>query len=140
MSTPLWAKQAYSVQQTNVLPTYTTYAFTTSLITVAPASVPFGALPPVSVREGLLINDPDSGRQARVDQSFTVVLSLIEGGFLATSSIADLYEIGETPSEAVSRYFASLVDELLWFQNGKREFSHHLQQVEETLHFYLHLV
>jgi hypothetical protein len=140
MTTPLSAKRALSIQQTNVLPTYITYASTTSLITMSPSPTPFGALPPVSVREGFLINDPGSGRQAQVDQQFTVVLSLIEEGFLATGSLADLYEIGETPSEAVSRYFASLVDELLWFQNSKREFSNHLQQVEKNLRAYIHLV
>jgi hypothetical protein len=140
MTTPLSAKQALSVLQTNVLPTYITCASTTSLITLSPPSVPFGALPPVSIRVGFLINDPGSGRQAQVDQQFTVVLSLMEEGFLAMSSIADLYEIGETPSGAVSRYLASLVDELLWFQNSKSEFSNHLQQVEKNLRAYIHLV
>jgi hypothetical protein len=96
-----------------------------------------GTLPPVYVCEGLSITDPSSGRHAQVSCSFAITLYLEDEAYIASSSIADLYELGETASEAVSRYLSSLVDELLWLQERKDSLSAHLTRVYQTLQSYL---
>jgi hypothetical protein len=95
---------------------------------------------PINVRRGMTITDSCSGRYARITQPFSIIPSLEGGKYLATSSISDIYEMGETLGDAVSRYLSSLVDELLWFGEKKENLSDYLMKNYQILQLYVELV
>jgi hypothetical protein len=98
------------------------------------------ALLPVNVREEIIVKDSCSGSCAQILRPFSIMLSLEDEGYLATSGISDIYETGETRSKAVTRYLSSLIDELLWFQQKKENLSAHLRKTYQTLQMYVVLV
>jgi Ca2+-binding EF-hand superfamily protein len=63
-----------------------------------------------------------------------------EKGFIAVSDISDVYELGESASQAIINYLFSLVDELIWFQKRKESLSRSLFKDSTKLRFYVGLV
>ncbi len=68
------------------------------------------------INKGVLISGPNFTRSAEVLKSLSLQVLLVEEGYIATSSISDIYEMGDFIGEAVLHYLYSLVDELLWLQ------------------------
>lgn len=91
----------------------------------------------VSIRKNFLISSP---RKTRVVQPFYVKVQPVEDGFVAISDISDVYELGETLSQAVGNYLVSLVDELLWLHEHKQSLSLAMLKDLEKLKIYLRLV
>jgi hypothetical protein len=79
-------------------------------------------------------------KHARVLQPFHVKVERVEEGFIATSPISDVYELGETFAQAVSNYLYSLVDEIMWFQDHKESLSPSMLKDFGKLLSYLSLV
>ena len=75
------------------------------------------------INKGILISSPNLEKSANVLKGFSIQILLVEEGYLATSSISDIYELGDFVGEAVLRYLYSLVDELIWFQEQKEHLS-----------------
>jgi hypothetical protein len=75
------------------------------------------------INRGILISSPSLRKSAKVLKSFSIQILLVEEGYIATSSISDIYELGDFVGEAVLCYLYSLVDELLWFQEQKEHLS-----------------
>ena len=75
------------------------------------------------INEGHLIPYADGERQVRVLRSFDIEVQAVKGEFVAVSSVSDVFEIGETPAQAVLSYLHSVVDELKWFQAHKQSLS-----------------
>jgi hypothetical protein len=76
-------------------------------------------------------------RKARVLRSFSIAVHPIEEGFVATSDISDVYELGETSAQAVSNYLSSLVDEVIWFQKHQESLSPSMLKDFDKLQPYL---
>ena len=102
-------------------------------------SVRQGMLPGIHIRKGFVIDVPDVGR-ARVLNSFYIKMQRAEEGFIAVSDISDVYELGESASQAIINYLFSLVDELIWFQKRKESLSRSLFKDFTKLRFYVGLV
>ena len=102
-------------------------------------SVRQGMLPGIHIRRGFVIDVPGVGR-ASVLNSFYIKMQQTEGGFIAVSDISDIYELGESASQAVINYVFSLVDELIWFQKRKESLSRSLFKDFAKLRFYVELV
>jgi hypothetical protein len=91
----------------------------------------------ISVKKNFLLLYP---RKAVVLQSFFINVQPIEDGFVATSNLSDVYELGETSSQAVHNYLCSLVDELIWFHEHKQSLSLPMLNDLGKLQLYLRLV
>jgi len=88
----------------------------------------------INIKRDFLILYP---RKARVLQSFFIKVQPVEDGFVATSDISDVYELGETSSQAVSNYLCSLADEIIWFQEHQESLSPSMLKDFDKLQFYL---
>jgi|SRR5450755_67978 hypothetical protein len=102
-------------------------------------SVRQGMLPGIHIRRGFVIDIPDVGR-AKVLNSFYIKMQRAEEGFIAVSDISDVYELGESASQAIIHYLFSLVDELIWFQKRKESLSRSLFKDFTKLRYYVGLV
>ncbi|GAC1631629.1 MAG: hypothetical protein NVS4B11_32010 [Ktedonobacteraceae bacterium] len=71
------------------------------------------------INKGIFISSPSLRKSAKVLKSFSIQILLVEEGYVATSPISDIYELGDFIGEAVLRYLYSLVDELIWLQEQK---------------------
>jgi hypothetical protein len=91
----------------------------------------------INIKRDFLILYP---RKVRVLQSFFIKVRPVEDGFVATSDISDVYELGETSGQAVSNYLYSLVDEIIWFQEHQESLSPSLLKDFDKLQSYLRLV
>lgn len=78
-------------------------------------------------------------KTAKILQFFSIRIQPGPGGFVATSDISDIYELGETPEQAARNYLYSLVDELIWFHNNKDILSKHLLEGFNKLQRYLEI-
>lgn len=91
----------------------------------------------VNIAKDFMVQYP---RNARVLQPFCVKVELAEDGFVATSSISDVYELGETFAQAVINCLSSLVDEITWFQEHKESLSPAMLKDFDKLLSHLRLV
>ena len=93
----------------------------------------------IHVERDFVVDVPNVG-VVRVLNSFYIRVQRVEGGFVAVSGISDVYELGETASQAVVNYLFSLVDELVWFREHKESLSSSMLRDCTKLQFYLSLV
>jgi hypothetical protein len=94
----------------------------------------------VRIDEGFSVSHPRLMRTAKVMYPFDVNIQRAEEGFVATSSISDVYELGETPKQAILNYLYALVDEIMWFEDNKESMSEPMLRNFSKLQFYLGLV
>lgn len=95
--------------------------------------------PGFHIHEGVMVRVPGK-RTAEVLSPFYVKVQLTEDGFVATSDILDVYELGETVGQGATNYLYSLVDELIWFQEHKESLSTPMLKDLAKLHHHLGLV
>jgi hypothetical protein len=88
----------------------------------------------INIARNFLIPYP---RDARVLQPFHIKVEPVEDGFVAISSISDVYELGETLTQAASNCLYSLVDELIWFQDHQESLSPSMLRDFDRLQFHL---
>ncbi len=79
-------------------------------------------------------------RRAEILQPFDVKVQHVKDGFVVTSDISDVYEMGKTSSQAVLSYLYSLVDELIWLHEHRKSLSLAMLKDLEKLEMYLKLV
>jgi len=84
-------------------------------------------------------NNTRKPKNARVLQPFYIKVEPVEEGFVATSPISYVYELGETFTQAVSNCLYALVDEIIWFQEHKESFSPAMLKDFDKLLFHLRL-
>lgn len=94
----------------------------------------------VRVDEGFSISHPHLMRTAKVLHPFAIDIRRVEEGFVAASSISDVYELGETPKQAIVNYLYALIDEIMWFQDNKECISEPMSRDFSELQFHLGLV
>lgn len=94
----------------------------------------------VRIDEGFSISHPRLVRTSKVLQPFSIDIQRVEEGFIAASSISDIYELGETPKQAVVNYLYALIDEIMWFQDNKECISEPMSRDFSELQFHLGLV
>lgn len=108
------------------------YAGTTSLplinITIAGGIVKSESNNTCSIREGVLISQPDSLRKATVIRAFSIQLFPVQDGYVATSGLSDICELEATRGDAVRSYLSSLLDELIWLEEQKENLSGALRE------------
>lgn len=75
------------------------------------------------VKENIPIKKPDFKRSAIVKRSFYIQLSPSVDGYVATSDIANIYEMEPTKGAAIHSYLYSLIDEVIWLREHKNELS-----------------
>lgn len=92
------------------------------------------------VKAGLLISTSSQEDVAVVLQLFSIQLSTVEGGYIATSPISDLYELGMSVPNVVRNYLYSLADELIWLQNKKDDLSLPLLHQLENIQSYISVI
>jgi len=92
------------------------------------------------INQGLVIRLPGSKVIAIVTQPFLVEITPAEDGYVATSSISNVYEMGATHRIAIINFFKSLVDELIWLQKHEKELSPSIQQELRLLQNYIRIV
>lgn len=92
------------------------------------------------VKKGLSI--PVSGHEKgiQVRQTFYILLAPTEEGFVATSPIADVYEVELLVRDAVRNYLYSLADELLWLEERKDSLSDSMLKQLYKLQLYIGFV
>lgn len=78
-------------------------------------------------------------RAIRVLYPFDINVQPAQVGFVATSNISDIYEIGETLEQAALHYLHALIDEILWFQCNAESLSEPLLKDFSKLQHYLDL-
>jgi hypothetical protein len=98
------------------------------------AELPVYYINTVNVRFGL------KERHARVLRSFNIEVQTVKGGFVAVSDVSDVFELGETPTQAVLSYLYSVVDELIWLQEHTKSLSLPMLKDLDKLQLYLRLV
>jgi len=91
----------------------------------------------VNIARDFLILHPSN---VRVLQPFYIKVEPVEEVFVATSSISDVYELGETFTQAVTNCLYSLVDEVIWLQEHKESLSPAMLKDLDKLLFHLRLV
>lgn len=77
---------------------------------------------------------------AIVLQSFVVEVKLTGEEYLATGSISNAYEFGETAAQALENYLAVLVDELRWLEKHEPELSPAVHEDLRLLRSYIRIV
>ncbi|HJT60026.1 MAG TPA: hypothetical protein VJ761_26185 [Ktedonobacteraceae bacterium] len=77
---------------------------------------------------------------AIVIQPFIVEVAPSEDEYLATSSISNVYELGITPDQALTRYLESLLDELVWLERNEEIFSSSILEELRLLQSYVRIV
>jgi hypothetical protein len=97
-------------------------------------------LPDFLVERGFSIAHPQLRRTVRVLHPFYIKTQPVQGEFAATSDISDVYELGETPEQAILNYLYALVDEITWFQGKKESISEPMLRDFKKLQFYLGLI
>jgi hypothetical protein len=89
------------------------------------------------INVGLLIPDVNKARHVRVLRSFNIEVQTVKDGFVATSNVSDVFELGATPAQAVLSYLYSIVDELSWLQEHKNALS--LPMIKNLDNLQIHL-
>ncbi len=89
---------------------------------------------------GLLIPHVNKARHVRVLRSFNIEVQTVKDGFVATSNISDVFELGATPAQAVLSYLYSIVDELIWLQEHKKSLSDPMLKDLANLQTHLKLI
>ncbi len=92
------------------------------------------------VKKGLSIPVSGFEKSVQVRQTFYVQLAPTEEGFVATSPIADIYEVELRVSDAVRNYLYSLADELLWLEERKDNLSDSMLEQLHKLRLYIGFV
>jgi len=92
------------------------------------------------VANNLFISHPRLIRSVIVLCFFQIKIKLVQEEFVATSSISDVYETGETPALATLNYLYSLIDELVWYQRNKESLSEPMLRDFNQLQLYMSLV
>jgi hypothetical protein len=71
---------------------------------------------------------------------FVIEVTPTDEGYLATSRISTVFELEDTPGQAVRSYLRSLADELAWLQEQEEHLSPAIQEELHLLHNYLQIV
>lgn len=79
-------------------------------------------------------------REAVTIRPFCIEISLSEDGYVATSNIANIYEMEATKGDAVRSYLYSLVDELKWLREHKEELSPSVLEELEQIELYVNML
>jgi hypothetical protein len=77
---------------------------------------------------------------AIVLQSFVVEVKLTGEEYLATGSISNAYEFGETAAQALENYLTVLVDELRWLEKHEPELSPAVREDLRLLRSHIRIV
>ncbi len=93
-----------------------------------------------SIHEGYKIRVSDSQATAIVIQPFDVRISPTEEEYIATSYISNLFELGETPGQAIRNYLEMLVDALTWLKKHEANLSPSVFEELRLLQSYLRIV
>lgn len=97
-------------------------------------------LPDFLVEKALLIKNPHVARTAKVLRSFYINVQPVQGEFVASSDISDVYEVGKVDRQAILNYLYSLVDEVIWLQEREENLSKVMLEKLRKLQMYLRLV
>jgi hypothetical protein len=92
------------------------------------------------IKKGLVIPVPVHEKKAIVRQDFYIQLVPVDEGFVATSSISDIYEQETSVGNVVRNYLYSLVDELIWLDTQKENLSASLLDQFHSLQSYISIV
>ena len=91
------------------------------------------------IKENVLIKKLHSERDAIVKYPFYVQLSPSIDGYVATSDIANIYEMESTKGDAIRSYLYSLVDELMWLREHKDELSQSVLEELRQIEMYVNI-
>ena len=93
------------------------------------------------IHQGIEISISNPKATAIVIQPFIIEIApTIEGEYIATSRISNVYELETTPGQAVRSYLKSLVDELVWLQKNEENLSASIHEELRLLQSYLRIV
>lgn len=92
------------------------------------------------IHSGLEIRISVPHTTATVIQPFVIEVTPTEEGYLATSRISTVFELEETPGQAVRSYLQSLLDELVWLQEQEGHLSPAIQEELRFLQNYVKIV
>jgi len=90
--------------------------------------------------QGFYITRPGLPGGIRVLQPFYIKAQPSEEGFVATSDISDVYELGESPKQAILNYLYSLIDDLTWSLDHKKSLSTSMLKDLVRLQFFIDMV
>lgn len=110
---------------------------TTSYVGIDNASTWRGSYP---IRKGMQIHLYPSDATANVELLFYVEVRLVGEEYIASSSISNSFEIGETPGQAIKNYLELLVDKLIWLEKHQAELSPSIRQDLRLLQSYVRIV
>lgn len=132
-----YTQQAYGL--TTLATPYVSASWTISML--VPENIARVEAPPnLRIGSGFVISCPNLMKEARVLHPFSIKIQPVAEGFIATSDISDVYELGETRQQATLNYLYSLVDEIVWFQDNEERLSQHMLEDYKRLQFYVGLV
>ncbi|HZS77433.1 MAG TPA: hypothetical protein VFA41_12540 [Ktedonobacteraceae bacterium] len=94
----------------------------------------------MSEEQHLITRFPGSNINVIVKRPFLVEITPTNDGYVAISSISNIYELGATKKIAISNYCKSLVDELIWLQKHEQELSDSIYQELRILQDYIEVV
>lgn len=110
---------------------------TTSYVGIDNASTWRGSYP---IRKGMQIHVYHPDATANVELLFYVEVRLVGEEYIASSSISNSFEIGETPGQAIKNYLELLVDKLIWLEKHQAELSPSIRQDFRLLQSYVRIV
>lgn len=94
----------------------------TTLFPVSSAPQPFahicGQIP-----VGYTISIPNLNIAVTVAQEFLVYLTLRNNNYQVTSAIAYVYEFGDTPGQAITRYLEAVAETFVWLHQNEASLS-----------------
>ena len=112
----------------------------TSTVDLVIASAIVQAKSTCHIRKGVVIRCLNPKIEAEVLQSFYIQLLPVEEGFIATSDIADIYELEPAAGDAVLSYLYSLVDEFNWLEKEEGNLSDSIGEELKRIRKYIRIV
>ncbi|HLJ32447.1 MAG TPA: hypothetical protein VKU38_02300 [Ktedonobacteraceae bacterium] len=91
------------------------------------------------IHEGTQIRVYHPDAKTTVRQLFYVEVRLVGEEYIASSSISNSFEIGETPGQAIKNYLELLVDKLIWLEKHRAELSPSIRQDFRLLQSYVRI-
>lgn len=92
------------------------------------------------IHEGAVIRVSRPDATAVVIRPFNVEVRLTGEEYVASSSISNAFELGETPDQAIKNYLELLVDKLTWFEKHLAELSPSIRRDFHFLQNYVRIV
>lgn len=110
---------------------------TTSYLGIDNANAWRGSYP---IREGMVIRVFRPDAIAIVIQPFYIEVRLVGEEYITSSHIANSFEIGGTPGQAIKNYLELLIDKLSWLEKHLSELSPSIRQDLHLLQNYVRIV